>query len=43
MDLTKSVRELATNIATAPDNYESNDDVSEKYCVKCVLRLYIKK
>ena len=31
MNLTKSVRELATDInAAAPDNYDSNDKVSEK-------------
>jgi hypothetical protein len=31
MNLTKSVRELAADINdAAPDNYDSNDDVSEK-------------
>ena len=31
MNLTKSVRELAADInAAAPDNYDSNDEVSEK-------------
>ena len=37
MNLTKSVRELATGIDAAP-NYDSNDDVSEneKNCVKLI-------
>jgi hypothetical protein len=30
MNLTKSVRELAADINAAPDNYDSNDEVSEK-------------
>ena len=30
MNLTKSVRELATNINAAPQQYDSNDEVSEK-------------
>ena len=34
MNLTKSVRELAANISTAPPDFDANDDVSEKYCVK---------
>ena len=35
MNLTKSVRELATDINAAPQQYESNDDVSEK-CLSVV-------
>ena len=30
MNLTKSVRDLAADINAAPDNYDSNDEVSEK-------------
>ena len=30
MNLTKSIRELATDINAAPQQYESNDKVSEK-------------
>ena len=30
MNLTKSIRELAADINTAPGNYDSNDDVSEE-------------
>ena len=30
MILTKSVRELAADINAAPDNYDSNDEVSDK-------------
>jgi hypothetical protein len=30
MKFTKSVRELAADIDAAPDNYDSNDEVSEK-------------
>ena len=30
MKFTKSVRELAADINAAPDNYDSNDEVSEK-------------
>jgi len=37
MNLTKSVRELASNIDTAPVNYDVDDDVSGKYCCSSVL------
>jgi hypothetical protein len=39
MNLTKSVRELATDInAAAPDNYDSNDEVSEKWWLRLSLK-----
>ena len=42
MNLTKSVRALATDINAAP-NYDANDDVSEKNRgVQCVLFIFIK-